>query len=103
MTSILVVEDDPGICDLLTDLLEVDLAARVRCERTGSLARRAIETAGFALAIIDVNMPEISGYELARRAANRNIPTLLSSGHPDADIKLKKCACPYLVKPYHLT
>jgi CheY-like chemotaxis protein len=43
---------------------------------------QAIETAGLDLAIIDVNMPESSGYELARRAANRNIPTL-SSGRPD--------------------
>jgi CheY-like chemotaxis protein len=103
MTAILVVEDDPGICDLLTDLLEVDLAARVRCERTGSLALQAIETAGFDLAIIDVNMPEISGYELARRAADLHIPTLLSSGHPDTDIKLKECECPYLAKPYRVT
>jgi two-component system, sensor histidine kinase and response regulator len=103
MTTILVAEDDPDICDLLTDLLEVELAATVRCEQTGSLALRAIETAGFDLAIIDVNMPEISGYELARRAANRNIPTLLSSGHPDADIKLKEYACPYLAKPYRVT
>jgi CheY-like chemotaxis protein len=102
MTTILVAEDDPGICDLLTDLLEVELAATVRCERTGSLALQAIETAGFDLAIIDVNMPEISGYELARRAANRNIPTLLTSGHPDADIKLKEYECPYLAKPYRV-
>jgi DNA-binding NtrC family response regulator len=103
MTAILVAEDDPGICDFLTDVLEVELAATVRCERTGSLALRAIETAGFDLAIIDVNMPEISGYELARRAANRNIPTLLSSGHPDADATLKKLECPYLAKPYLVT
>ena len=103
MTAILVAEDDPGICDFLTDLLEVELAARVRCERTGSLALRAIETAGFDLAIIDVNMPEVSGYELAKRAANQNIPTLLSSDHPDADIKLKEYECPYLAKPYRVT
>ena len=64
---------------------------------------QAIETAGFDLAIIDVNMPEISGYELVRRAANRNIPSLLSSGHPDADIKLKELECPYLAKPYRVT
>jgi CheY-like chemotaxis protein len=103
MTAILVAEDDPGVCELLTDVLETELAAMVRCERTGSLALRAIETAGFDLAIIDVNMPEISGYELARRAANRNIPTLLSSGHPDADARLKECECPYLAKPYRIT
>ena len=103
MTAILVAEDDPGICDLLTDVLQVELAARVRCERTGSLALQAIETAAFDLAIIDVNMPEISGYELARHAADRNIPTLLSGGHPDTDIKLKELECPYLAKPYRVT
>ena len=103
MTAILVAEDDPGICDFLIDLLELEFAATVRCERTGSLALRAIETAGFDLAIIDVNMPEISGYELARRAANRNIPTLLSSGHPDAHAKLQELECPYLPKPYRVT
>jgi CheY-like chemotaxis protein len=59
VTAILVAEDDPGICDLLTDVLETELSAAVRCERTGSLALQAIETAGFDLAIIDVNMPEL--------------------------------------------
>ena len=103
MTAILVAEDDPSICELLTEVLETELAAMVRCERAGSFALQAIETAGFDLAIIDVSMPEISGYELAGRAANRNIPTLLSSGDPDADIKLREYGCPYLAKPYRIT
>jgi DNA-binding response OmpR family regulator len=103
MTAILVAEDDPGICDLLAEVLETELAAKVRCERTGSLALRAIGTAAFDLAIIDVNLPEVSGYELAKRAANRNIPVLLSSGHPDADAKLRKFEFPYLAKPYRVT
>jgi DNA-binding response OmpR family regulator len=102
VTAILVAEDDPGVCGFLTDALESELAATVRCVRTGGLALQAIETAAFDLAIIDVNMPEISGYELARRAANRNIPTLLSSGHPDADIKLRGSKCPYLTKPFRI-
>jgi CheY-like chemotaxis protein len=102
MIAILVAEDDPGICDPLTGVLEDEFAAIVRCERTGSLALRAIETAGFDLAIIDVNMPEISGYELARHAANRNIPTLLSSGHPDSDTKLEEYKCPHLAKPFRI-
>src|ERR1700712_2795694 len=102
MTAILGAEDDPVIGDLLTDTLGVQLTATVRCEQTGSLALQAIETAGFDLAIIDVNMPEISGYELARRAANRNVPTLLSNGHPDAEITLRNVGCLYLAKPYRI-
>src|SRR4051794_15167428 len=102
MTAILVAENDPRICDLLNDALEDDLAATVRCERTGSLALRAIEMAGFDLAIIEVELPEVSGFELARRAANRNIPALLSSGHPDAVAKLKEYEFPHLAKPYRI-
>jgi DNA-binding NtrC family response regulator len=100
MTAILVAEDDPFICDLLTDVLRDELAATVRCEPTGSLALQAIETAGFDLAIIDVNLPEVSGYELAWHAANRNIAVLLSSGHPESDTKLKAYECPFLPKPF---
>lgn len=103
MTAILVAEDDPGICDLLTDVLKTELFAMVRCEQTGSLALRALETAAFDLAIIEVNLPEISGYELARHAASRNIPALLSSGHSDADAQLKEFEWPYLAKHYQVS
>jgi CheY-like chemotaxis protein len=103
VTAILVAEDDPGVCALLIEVLEVELAATVRCERTGELALQAMETARFDLAIIDVKMPGVSGYELAKQAVNRNIPTLLSSGHPDAAIKFKAYECPYLAKPYRVT
>jgi CheY-like chemotaxis protein len=102
MTAILVAEDDPLICDLLTEVFKEEFAATVRCERTGSDALHAIETAGFDLAIIDVNLPEMSGYELARHAINRNIPTLLSSGYPESDDRLKDDECPYLPKPHRI-
>jgi two-component system OmpR family response regulator len=102
VTAILVAEDDPDICAFLADILETELSAVVRCEGTGSLAFRAIETAAFDLAIIDVNMPEVSGFELARQATDRNIPVLLSSGHPDVGTKLDMSKCPYLSKPYRV-
>lgn len=100
MTVILVVEDDPRVCDLLSEIMEAELAAVVRCAQTGGLALEAIQTAGFDLAIIDVNMPEMSGYELAQWAANWNIPTLLCSGHPNAKARLNEFDCPHLAKPF---
>jgi two-component system, OmpR family, catabolic regulation response regulator CreB len=66
------------------------------------LAAKAIETGAFDLAIIDVGMPEISGYELAKHAANQNIPALLCTGHPDALINLKNYGCPHLAKPFRI-
>ena len=59
------------------------MAAVVRSASTGTLGAEAIETGAFDLAIIDVLMPELSGYELAKRAANKNIPALLCTGHPE--------------------
>lgn len=100
MTAILVAESDPGICDLITEVLEVNLSATVTCAGTAAVAAEAIQTASFSLAIIDVGMPEISGYELAQRAANNNIPALLCTGYPDVLIKLKHHDVPHLAKPF---
>jgi DNA-binding response OmpR family regulator len=57
MTTILVVENDPGICGRLTDLLQTELAAAVQCANTGALAAHAVDIQAFDLAIIDVGMP----------------------------------------------
>jgi DNA-binding response OmpR family regulator len=45
-------------------------------------------------------MPEVSGYDLAERAADKNVPALLCTGHADALAKLERCGCPHLVKPF---
>jgi hypothetical protein len=42
-----------------------------------TLAAEAIDGGAFDLAIIDVLMPEAFGFVLAKRAAERNIPSLL--------------------------
>jgi len=102
VTAILVIEDDPGICELLIEVMEAELAAVVRCASTGTQGSEIIATGAFDLAIIDVIMPQISGYELAKRAASRNIPTLLCSGHPDVLNKLIAVDWPHLAKPFKL-
>jgi CheY-like chemotaxis protein len=48
-TAILVAEDDPGICDLLINLLEVEFAATVRCERMGSPALQVLKRLALTL------------------------------------------------------
>jgi CheY-like chemotaxis protein len=84
VTTILVVENDPDVSDFLTNVLQAELAAVVRSASTGTLGAEAIETGAFDLAIIDVLAPEVSGYDLAKCAANKNAPALLyrASGGP---------------------
>jgi DNA-binding response OmpR family regulator len=102
VTTILVVENDPNVSDFLTNVLEAEFAAVVRSASTGKLGAEAVETGGFDLAIIDVLTPEVSGYELAKRAANKNVPALLCTGHPDALAELEQCGCPHLAKPFKI-
>jgi DNA-binding NtrC family response regulator len=103
MTTILVVESDPDISEFLTDVLETELAAVVRSANTGMLGAAAIETGAFDLAIIDVLITELSGYELAKRAADKNVPSLLCAEHPDALAELQMWGCPHLAKPFDVT
>ena len=100
MTSVLVVEPDRAICDFIAEALQSDLFAAVKCVHSGSEGLRAIQGGGFDLAIIDVRLPQISGFDLAAKAANRNIPTLLCSGHPDAVKTLRGLDLPHLSKPF---
>jgi DNA-binding response OmpR family regulator len=100
VTTILVVENDPNVSDFLTNILEAEFAAIVRSASTGKLGAEAIETGAFDLAIIDVLTPEVSGYELAKRATNKCVPTLLCTEHPDALARLEKYGLPHLAKPF---
>jgi DNA-binding NtrC family response regulator len=100
MTKVLVVDNDPQVCELVADLMEVDLAAEVKRAMTGTDAAVAIDRGALSLAIIDVSMPGVSGFDLAARAANRNIPSLLCTGHPDALILLQEHGFPHVAKPF---
>ena len=102
MTAILVVESDPDIGEFLTGALQVEFAAVVRSANTGALGAEAIETGAFDLAIIDVLMPDVSGYELAERAVDKNIPALLCSENPNALAKLERHGFPHLAKPFEI-
>ena len=98
--AILVIEKDPAICDLMVDLFTIELAADVTCVKTGADALEQIRIGAFGLAIIDIGMPQISGFELATHAVTNNIPVLLYSGHPDALRKLQEHDFAYLAKPF---
>ena len=60
---VLIADDDEGARTLLRDLLELDGFETVTaaCGRTALAAARAERP---ALALLDINMPELSGYEV---------------------------------------
>jgi DNA-binding NtrC family response regulator len=102
MKRVLLIEDQPMICDLIADCFGERFSTEVVCARSGVLGARMIAGSHFDLAIIDLGLPQISGLELAAYAANENIPMLLVSGHPGGNEKLQRLGYPYLEQPFGL-
>ncbi len=81
----LVADDHPAILSAITYFLQeegIDVVARAR---NGREAFEKIKSMGPDVAIVDLQMPELTGIELARRVMEERLPTgiLLYTGHGD--------------------
>jgi CheY-like chemotaxis protein len=65
--AILIVEDNRDAAESLAMLLEV-LGHRVRLVHDGTAALDALRAESWDVALVDIGLPGIDGYELARRA-----------------------------------
>jgi DNA-binding response OmpR family regulator len=98
--SILVVEDEPLIAMMLEDFLE-SLGHRVHatCESV-SEAVKAVDSGGFELAILDVNLKGENVWPVATRLREKNVPFVLATGGhvdpPPAEFN----SVPVIEKPY---
>ena len=102
----LVVDDDPGLLGLLERLLELD-DLEVTAVASGEEAIAAARAQRPDLAILDVNLPGLSGYEVCRalrEAYGPTLPIMFVSGartEPyDRVAGLLLGADDYLVKPF---
>jgi DNA-binding response OmpR family regulator len=84
--SILVVEDDEQIAELMRDFLEAE-GYRVSHAGSGRETNEQIERARPDLVLLDVMLPDESGFEICRRLRrDSNVPVLfLSARDSDAD------------------
>ena len=106
MATILIVDDEPGVRDLLQDTLEgagySTLVAANGAEALDHLRRRSAD-----LCIVDVNMPTMNGFEFLEklRAHDTQTPVLLLSARDSAtDVAagLRFGADDYVRKPFSL-
>jgi CheY-like chemotaxis protein len=79
---ILLADDEPMLGDLLAELLETNGFSVIKVSSGKEVLKILTEEIKVDLAIIDYNMPEISGLETIAeiRKLNFNIPIILSSG-----------------------
>jgi CheY-like chemotaxis protein len=68
--SILVVDDNADVADALSLLLQM-LGCRVSTASSGAEALSAMEASVPRMALLDIGLPDIDGYELARRLRRR--------------------------------
>lgn len=102
--KILIAEDDEDILNLLQLYLETS-GYEVICTRNGYDALNAIKQEQLDLAIIDIMMPKLDGYDLTKQIRLRsNIPIIIISAKVednDKIIGLNLGADDYLGKPFN--
>jgi two-component system catabolic regulation response regulator CreB len=103
-TPILVVEDEPAIADTVVYALATDGFAP-HWAAGGEAALAAASAAPFALAIVDIGLPDINGFELFRRLQTLRpaLPVIFltaRSAEIDRVVGLELGADDYVAKPF---
>lgn len=106
--EILLVDDEPDNIRLLSSIL-VQQGHRVRRAINGRLALMSIAAEQPDLILLDVNMPEASGYDVCRslknHASTRDIPVVFVSAQNEVFDKVEAFnvgGADYITKPFHI-
>jgi putative nucleotidyltransferase with HDIG domain len=104
--KILIVDDEPSICDILEKFLKKRGYDVFRAS-DGKKAMALVESTSIDLIVSDIKMPGMSGVELLQklREKGKTMPVLITTGFPTLDTAieaLKLGAYDYLTKPFHL-
>ncbi|HXU25961.1 MAG TPA: response regulator, partial [Bacteroidia bacterium] len=88
--NILLAEDDLNLGVLLIDYLEAE-GFDVKLCKDGELALKAFQTHTFDLCLLDVMMPKIDGFTLAKeiRAKDKKVPIIFITARSLKEDKLK--------------
>lgn len=103
---ILIAEDDPVLADGLTRSLRGSEYA-VDCVKDGAAADHALSTQAYDLAIIDLGLPRIDGFEVIKRLRRRSPtpPVLILTARDALQDRVRGLdlgADDYLTKPFEL-
>nr|WP_025406500.1 diguanylate cyclase [Borrelia hermsii] len=104
--KLLLVDDTPTNLDLLIDILQYNYEIRVAIN--GFDALKQVEIASPDLILLDVLLPDISGYEVCKRLKNdpetRDIPVIFISSRDSTDAQLEGFnvgGVDYILKPFN--
>ena len=104
-TQIIIIDDDPKLCDLIREYLE-PLGYAVDSAHTGPDGLEAVRSGDFSAVILDVMLPSMDGFEVLKAIRHdSNVPVLMLTGRGDeADrvVGLEIGADDYLPKTFSM-
>lgn len=105
MTKILIVEDERPISDLIKINLEAE-GYHCTCAYDGEVAANLLENETFDLALLDIMLPKIDGYELLDYVNTLGIPAIFLTAKAtikDKVLGLRLGAEDYIIKPFDIS
>jgi len=104
--NILVVDDEESLTDLVSSALRF-AGYEVTTESNGFDALRAVKSKAPDLIVLDVNMPELDGFEVCRRIRRDGVqtPVIFLTARDDIDdlrVGFRQGGDDYLTKPFSL-
>jgi two-component system OmpR family response regulator len=105
-TKVLVVDDEPSITDLVSMALRCE-RFDVRVAGNGREALEAVESFSPDLAVLDIIMPDIDGFEVAQRLRNQGVklPILFLTARDATEDKVRGLSLggdDYMTKPFSI-
>ncbi|MDQ7780062.1 MAG: response regulator [Planctomycetota bacterium] len=102
-TNILIVDDDPGVAEVVAAQLE-RAGFLTRCVYSGEEALRVLRESEFDVVLLDYSMPGMNGVEVLReiKGSHPRTSVIMVSGAPPPEVvaeALRLGALEYLFKP----
>jgi DNA-binding response OmpR family regulator len=104
MNKILIIDDDEELCELVSEYLTVE-GFEVEAVNDGESGLKAAESGKYDLAILDVMLPKMNGFEVLRHLRQKSkLPVLMLTARGDdmeRIVGLEIGADDYLPKPFN--
>jgi len=102
--SILIVDDEPFVCEIVSRWLDAE-GYNCRVATSAEEAWQMVQTGGFDLLVLDINMPGESGVELLARARQRfpDVAAIMLTAVDDREVAIRTLqlgAYGYVIKPF---
>ncbi|MFK7824037.1 MAG: response regulator [Oligoflexales bacterium] len=104
--SLLIIDDEPGICDIIDSVISRQFKNDLNLVSTtsGKEALEHLENEEFHIVVTDLNIPDHSGYDIARKAwdQSRSTQVIFVTGHVEMPVFttcLREGAAAIIYKP----